>query len=335
MKVAIVGATGLVGRKIAEILQERNFPITELIPVASKTSAGQIIKWRDKSYRVVTPEQAVEMKPDIAFFSAGANVSGEWAPKFAHTGCRVIDNSSCWRTNPSVKLIVPEVNGHTLEESDMIIANPNCSTIQMVVALNSLHVKFGLKRVVVSTYQSVTGSGYKGVAQLSQEREESLHKNINRDMQETVYNWPIDLNVIPQIDTFLENGYTKEEMKMVYETHKILSDTSIAITATAVRVPVKGGHSESITAQFHKNFTIEEIISTLHETPGATLINDKQYPPYPMPLYAFERDQVFVGRVREDLFSPNTINMWVVADNLRKGAATNAIQIAEQFLKNL
>lgn len=335
MKVAIVGATGLVGGKIAEILQERNFPVTELIPVASKTSAGQIIKWKEREFTVVTLEKALEMKPEIAFFSAGAKVSGEWAPKFAHIGCRVIDNSSYWRTTPSVKLIVPEVNGHTLQESDMIIANPNCSTIQMVVALNLLHKELRLKKIIVSTYQSVTGSGQKGVAQLNQEREAEVQGNLISELQQKAYDWPIDLNVIPQIDTFLENGYTKEEMKMVNETHKIFSDNSIAVTATAVRVPVKGGHSESINAQFHKNFTIEEIISILHRTPGTTIVNNKQDPPYPMPLYAFERDHVFIGRVREDLFCSNSVNMWVVADNLRKGAATNAIQIAEQFLKNL
>lgn len=334
MRVAIVGATGLVGRKMAQILQERGFPVTELIPVASKTSAGQIIEWKGNKYTVVTPEKAVEMKPNIALFSAGSDVSGEWAPKFAAIGCRVIDNSSRWRTTPSVKLIVPEVNGDIIEESDMIIANPNCSTIQMVVALNLLHKEFKLKRIVVSTYQSVTGSGQKGVEQFNQEREATVQGKTYCEWPQKAYDWPIDLNVIPQIDAFLENGYTKEEMKMVNETHKIFIDTSIAVTATTVRVPVTAGHSESICAEFHKNFTIEEIISILHKTPGTTIITNEQNPPYPMPLYALDSDQVFVGRIREDLFCSNTINMWVVADNLRKGAATNAIQIAEHFLKN-
>jgi len=335
MKVAIVGATGLVGRKIAQILKERNFPITELIPVASQTSAGQIIEWKGKNYTVVTPQKAIEMRPNIALFSAGSEVSSEWAPKFAAIGCRVIDNSSCWRTTPSIKLIVPEVNGHIIEQSDMIIANPNCSTIQMVVALNLLHKEFRLKRIVVSTYQSVTGSGQKGIAQLNQERKTAVQGRANSELQQKAYDWPIDLNVIPQIDSFLENGYTKEEMKMVNETHKIFSDLSIALSVTTVRVPVTGGHSESINAQFHKNFTIEEIISILHKTPGTTIITNEQNPPYPMPLYALDRDHVFIGRVRKDIFCPNTINMWVVADNLRKGAATNAVQIAELYLKNL
>lgn len=333
MRVAIVGATGLVGKKIAEILQERNFPATELILVASQSSVGQIIEWKGNNYTVVTLEKALEMKPNIALFSAGSNVSDKWAPRFAAIGCRVIDNSSRWRMTPHVKLIVPEVNGHIIEEQDMIIANPNCSTIQMVVALNLLHKKFRLKRVVVSTYQSVTGSGNRGINQLNQERDAAVQGKPSCEPSSNAYNWPIDLNVIPQIDSFLENGYTKEEMKMINETHKIFSDTSIAITATTVRVPVKGGHSESINAQFHENFTIQEIISILHQTPATTIIDNKENPPYPMPLYALDRDQVFIGRVREDLFCPNTINMWVVADNLRKGAATNAVQIAELYLK--
>lgn len=334
MRVAIVGATGLVGRKIAEILQERNFPVSQFIPVASKASAGQIIKWKEDNYSVVTLEEALELRPNIAFFSAGSSVSDEWAPKFAAIGCRVIDNSSRWRTTPSVKLIVPEVNGNIVEESDMIIANPNCSTIQMVVALNLLHKNFKLKRIVVSTYQSVTGSGQKGIGQLRQERETAIKGKPYSELPQKAYEWPIDLNVIPQIDSFLENGYTKEEMKMVNETHKIFSDSSIAVTATTVRVPVEGGHSESINAQFHKDFTIQEIISILHQTPGTAIINNNHDIPYPMPLFALDSDQVFVGRIREDLFCSNTINMWVVADNLRKGAATNAVQIAQLFLKN-
>lgn len=328
MRIAVIGATGLVGRKMTEVLHERNFPVSELIPAASESSAGKEILFKGEIVHAVTLKQALALRPQIALFSAGASVSQEWAPKFAAAGCKVIDNSSFWRMNPSVKLIVPEVNGNTLEANDMIIANPNCSTIQMVVALNMLHKKYILKRIVVSTYQSVTGSGQRGIAQLGREREGKPHGNAV-----PAYKYPIDKNLIPQIDSFLGNGYTKEEMKMINETQKIFGDESIGVTATTVRVPVEGGHSESVNAIFERSFNMEEIFETIRNTPGVILEDDTQKEIYPMPIFAFGRDEVFVGRVRKDFSVQNAINLWIVADNLRKGAATNAVQIAEQLLK--
>ncbi|EKD31236.1 MAG: hypothetical protein ACD_77C00357G0002 [uncultured bacterium] len=328
MRVAVIGATGLVGRKIIEVLQERKFPVSQLIPAASENSAGKEILYRGEIVPAVTLKQALALRPQIALFSAGASVSQEWAPKFAAAGCKVIDNSSFWRMNPSVKLIVPEVNGNTLDSNDMIIANPNCSTIQMVVALNLLNKKFRLKRIVVSTYQSVTGSGQRGIAQLGREREGKPQGNAV-----PAYKYPIDKNLIPQIDSFLENGYTKEEMKMINETQKIFGDESIGVTATTVRVPVEGGHSESVNAIFERSFNMEEVFEIIRNSPGVVLEDDIQNQIYPMPLFALGRDEVFIGRVRKDFSAQNAINLWIVADNLRKGAATNAVQIAEQLLK--
>ncbi|MDO9680535.1 MAG: aspartate-semialdehyde dehydrogenase [Bacteroidales bacterium] len=338
MKIAVVGATGLVGTKMLEVLAERDFPVTELIPVASERSAGRSIYFKGKEYKVVTPKEAIAMRPHIALFSAGAGTSGEWAPKFAAAGCRVVDNSSRWRMEQGIKLIVPEVNGNTLTEIDMIIANPNCSTIQMVVALNLLHANFKLRRVIVSTYQSVTGSGIKGINQLTNERAAGFQATVPAEAahsalpHQSAYPYQIDMNLIPQIDTFLDNGYTKEEMKMVNETKKIMGDESIAVSATTVRVPVVGGHSESVNAEFETSFTMEQVNNILRESPGVILSDHNEEPPYPMPLFAQNRDEVFVGRVRRDLSCENAINMWVVSDNLRKGAATNAVQIAELFL---
>jgi len=328
MRVAVIGATGLVGRKMIEVLLERNFPVSQLIPAASESSAGKEILLKGETVRVVTLKQALALRPQIALFSAGASVSQEWAPKFAAAGCRVIDNSSFWRMNPSVKLIVPEVNGNTLDASDMIIANPNCSTIQMVVALNLLHEKYILKRIVVSTYQSVTGSGQRGIAQLGREREGKPQGSAV-----PAYKYPIDKNLIPQIDSFLGNGYTKEEMKMINETQKIFDNKSIGVTATTVRVPVEGGHSESVNAIFERSFNMEDIFETIRNSPGVILEDDTKNQVYPMPLFAYGRDEVFVGRVRKDFSAENGINLWIVADNLRKGAATNAVQIAEQLTK--
>ena len=324
MKITIAGATGLVGQTIIKILEDRDFPVTELIPVASAKSLGKEIRFKNRGYHVVSPQEAVNRKPDIALFSAGADFSKIWAPKFAAAGCRVVDNSSCWRMEPDKKLIVPEVNGLLLDRSDRIIANPNCSTIQMLVALGPLHKAFGIERIIVSTYQSVTGTGQKGVAQLTGERKKGDHNK--------VYPYQIDLNLIPQIDSFLENGYTKEEMKMVNETHKILGDSSISISATTVRVPVMGGHSESINVTFKKPFTMEEVRSILESSPGVVVEDEPANAIYPMPLSAAGKDEVFVGRLRRDLFTANTMNMWIVSDNLRKGAATNAVQIAELLL---
>ncbi len=328
MRVAVIGATGLVGRKMIEVLLERNFPVSQLIPAASESSAGKEISFKGEIVRVVTLKQALALRPQIALFSAGASVSQEWAPKFAATGCKVIDNSSFWRMDPSVKLIVPEVNGNILDANDMIIANPNCSTIQMVVALNLLHEKYILKRIVVSTYQSVTGSGQRGIAQLGREREGK-----SQGSAVPAYKYPIDKNLIPQIDSFLENGYTKEEMKMINETQKIFDNKSIGVTATTVRVPVEGGHSESVNAIFERSFNMEDVFETIRNSPGVILEDDIQKQVYPMPLFAYGRDEVFVGRVRKDFSAENGINLWIVADNLRKGAATNAVQIAEQLTK--
>ncbi|MDP3452188.1 MAG: aspartate-semialdehyde dehydrogenase [Bacteroidales bacterium] len=345
MKIAVVGATGLVGTKMTEVLRERNFPVTEFIPVASAKSAGKTILFGGKEWIIKTPEEAVAMKPDIALFSAGSDASGEWAPIFAAAGCRVVDNSSRWRMDPNVKLIVPEVNGDTLTKMDMIIANPNCSTIQMVVALNLLHKELRIKRIVVSTYQSVTGSGVKGINQLQDERREWAAMNLSSEFEaaapgnrvsggrDKAYAYPIDMNLIPQIDLFTQNGYTKEEMKMVNETRKIFGDDNIAVSATTVRVPVEGGHSESVNAEFEREFTMEDIFAILRKTPGTIFIDNSDNPPYPMPLYAYGKDEVFVGRVREDLSCKKAVNMWIVADNLRKGAASNAVQIAQLLLR--
>lgn len=326
MKIAVVGATGLVGTKMLEVLAERNFPVTELIPVASEKSVGKEIEFKGKKYKVHAMNDAIAAKPHIALFSAGGSTSTEWAPKFAEHGTTVIDNSSAWRMDPTKKLVVPEVNAAVLGAADKIIANPNCSTIQMVVVLNPLHKKYRIKRVVVSTYQSVTGTGVKAVQQLMNERKDG-------QSAEMAYKYKIDLNVIPQIDVFLDNGYTKEEMKMVNETKKIMGDDSIAVTATTVRIPVMGGHSESINIEFENDFDLSEITSLLASTPGVIVQDDLKNQVYPMPMNAHNRDEVFVGRIRRDESQAKTLNLWVVADNLRKGAATNAVQIAEYLAK--
>jgi aspartate-semialdehyde dehydrogenase len=324
MKVAVVGATGLVGTKMLQVLAERNFPVTELVPVASERSVGKEVTFKGNKYKVVSMQDGIDAKPAVAIFSAGGGTSLEWAPKFAAAGIRVIDNSSAWRMDPSKKLVVPEVNAAVLTKDDFIIANPNCSTIQMVVALQPLHLKYRIKRIVVSTYQSVTGTGKKAVDQLYNER-----KGAEGEM---AYKYPIDLNVIPQIDVFLENGYTKEEMKMVKETNKIMQDDSIRVTATTVRIPVVGGHSESVNVEFANDFDLAELTQLLSESPGVIVQDDPSKQLYPMPLWAHEKDEVFVGRLRRDETQPNTLNMWIVSDNLRKGAATNAVQIAEYLL---
>jgi len=326
MKIAVVGATGLVGTKMLEVLAERNFNVTELIPVASEKSVGKEITFKGKNYKVHSMQQAIDAKPNIALFSAGGSTSLEFAEKFAAVGTTVIDNSSAWRMDPTKKLIVPEVNAHELKISDKIIANPNCSTIQLVVALNPLHKKYKIKRVVISTYQSVTGTGVKAVTQLHNER-----NNIEGEM---AYKYKIDLNAIPQIDVFLENGYTKEEMKLVNETKKIMSDDTIALTATTVRIPVMGGHSESVNIEFENEFEVNEIVTLLKNTEGIIVQDDIANHIYPMPINAHNKDEVFVGRIRRDESQAKTLNMWVVSDNLRKGAATNAIQIAEYLLAN-
>ena len=340
MKIAVVGATGLVGRNMLRVLQERNFPVTELIPVASEKSSGSKIEFNGKEYTVCTPAQAIEKKPAIALFSAGSGVSKEWAPEFAKAGCRVIDNSACWRMDPTKKLVIPEINGDVLEKDDYIIANPNCSTIQMLVAIADLHKRFRIKRIVVSTYQCITGTGKKAVDQMCAERE-------GKESPVQAYPYRIDLNLLPHIDIFLENGYTKEEMKMVNETRKIMRDESIRVSPTAIRVPVLGGHAESINLEFAKSFEMEEIFETLRGTAGvvvqdAVAVENGEQPqaigsmenlPYPMPLFTKDRDEVFVGRIRRDPSLENGINLWCVADNLRKGAATNAVQIAELLIK--
>jgi len=326
MKVAVIGATGLVGSTMIKVLEERNFPVTELIPVATATSVGKEVFFKGKPYKVVSVDTAISMKPDIALFSAGGSTSLEQAPRFAAAGITVIDNSSAWRMDPDKKLVVPEVNGDVLTASDKIIANPNCSTIQMVVALQPLHQKYKIKRIVVSTYQSVSGTGKKGVDQLMQERE---GKN---DAQ--VYAHAIDLNILPHIDSFLENRYTKEEMKMVNETRKIMRSDSIAVTATTVRVPVKGGHSESVNVEFENEYELDDVFQLLRNAPGIIVEDDLSKNIYPMPLHAEGKDEVFVGRIRRDESQPRTLNLWIVADNLRKGAATNAVQIAELLIKN-
>ncbi len=324
MKVAVVGATGLVGTKMLEVLAERNFPVSELIPVASEKSVGKKVKFKDKEYTIVSATDAIAAKPAVALFSAGGGTSLEWAPKFAEAGITVIDNSSAWRMDPTKKLVVPELNADALGAGDKIIANPNCSTIQMVVALNPLYKKYGIRRIVVSTYQSVTGTGVKAVNQLMNER-----KGVSGEM---AYKYPIDLNVIPQIDVFLPNGYTKEEMKMVNETRKIMRDDNIRVTATTVRIPVMGGHSESVNVEFDRDFDLAEVKKLLENAPGIIVTDEPENALYPMPKDAHNRDEVFVGRLRRDESQPNTLNMWVVSDNLRKGAATNAVQIAEYLV---
>ena len=324
MKVAVVGATGMVGNVMLQVLREQNFPITELIPVASEKSIGTEIDFGGLKFKVVGMETAIAMRPDIALFSAGGETSLEWAPKFAAVGCTVIDNSSAWRMDATKKLIVPEINGEILTSEDKIIANPNCSTIQLVLALSPLHKAYKVKRVVVSTYQSITGTGVKAMQQMENER--------NGISGEMAYKYPIDKNCIPQCDSFEENGYTKEEMKLTNETKKILDET-ISVTATAVRVPVVGGHSEAVNIEFEKDFDLSEVRRLLHEQPGIVVKDDNTTYSYPMPKYAQGKDAVFVGRIRRDESQPNTLNMWIVADNLRKGAATNAVQIAKLLVE--
>ena len=326
MKVAVVGATGMVGNVMLKVLAERNFPITELIPVASEKSVGKEIEYKGKQFRVVGLQTAVEMAPDIAIFSAGGGTSLEWAPKFAEVGTTVIDNSSAWRMNPNNKLVVPEINAHVLTAEDKIIANPNCSTIQMVLVMNPLHKKYKIKRTIVSTYQSITGTGVKAVEQLENER--------NGVDGEKAYHYPIDRNCIPHCDVFEDNGYTKEELKLMNEPKKIMGDDSIKLTATAVRVPVVGGHSEAVNIEFENDFDLAEVRKMLHKTDGITLQDNPDTNTYPMPLYAEDKDDVFVGRIRRDESQPNTLNLWIVTDNLRKGAATNAVQIAEYLIEN-
>ena len=331
MKVAVVGATGLVGTKMLQILAERNFPVDELVPVASERSIGKEVEFKEKKYKIVSMQDAIAAKPAVAIFSAGGSTSLEWAPKFAEAGITVIDNSSAWRMDPNKPLIVPEVNADILTANDKIIANPNCSTIQMVVALQPLHKKYKIKRVVVSTYQSVTGTGKVAVDQLRGEREKEMKENSPE--YPMAYKYQIDLNALPQIDVFLENGYTKEEMKMVNETKKIMQDDSIRVTSTTVRIPVIGGHSESVNVEFENDFDLGELRQILSEAPGVVVQDDPSKQVYPMPLWAHEKDDVFVGRIRRDETQPNTLNMWIVSDNLRKGAATNAVQIAEYLLQ--
>ena len=326
MKIAVVGATGMVGEVMLKVLEERKFPVSELIPVASERSVGKEITFQDKKYKVVSMQTAVDMKADLALFSAGGETSLIWAPKFAATGTIVIDNSSAWRMDDTKKLVVPEINASQLRASDKIIANPNCSTIQMVLALAPLHKKYKIERIVVSTYQSITGTGVKAVKQLENE-----YIGVKAEM---AYKYPIHRNAIPQCDSFEENGYTKEEMKLVRETQKILDDKTIRVTATAVRVPIVGGHSEAVNVEFTHDFNIDEVRKLLHETPGITVQDNTDTFTYPMPAYAQGKDDVFVGRIRRDESQPNTLNMWIVADNLRKGAATNAVQIAEYLYAN-
>jgi len=326
MKVAVVGATGLVGTKMLQVLAERNFPVTELIAVASEKSFGKQIEFKGNRYSIVSMQDAIDAKPGIAIFSAGGGTSLEWAPKFASAGITVIDNSSAWRMDATKKLIVPEVNATVLTNTDKIIANPNCSTIQMVVVLKPLHDKYKIKRVVVSTYQSVTGTGVKAVTQLMNER-----KGIEGEM---AYKYPIDMNAIPQIDVFLENGYTKEEMKMTNETKKIMGDDSIQVTATCVRIPTMGGHSESVNIEFENDFDLTEVKTLLSNAAGVVVKDDIANFIYPMPLTAYDKDETFIGRLRRDETQANTLNCWIVSDNLRKGAATNAVQIAEYLVEN-
>ncbi len=327
MKVAVVGATGLVGTVILKVLEERQFPVSELLPVASERSVGRTVRFSGSEVPVVSAETALAARPQIALFSAGAAVSRDLAPRFAAVGCRVVDNSSCWRMDPAVPLVVPEINGDVLGASDMIVANPNCSTIQMLLPLAPLHRRWGIRRIVVSTYQSVSGTGYKALAQMEAER-------AGRQWGEypAVYPHPIDLNILPHIDDFLDSGYTKEEMKMVNETHKILANPGIAVSPTTVRVPVTGGHSESVNVELSRDFDLSEVRSVIASAPGCVLQDDPSAAVYPMPLYAQGRDEVFVGRIRRDPTVPYGLNLWCVADNLRKGAAVNAVQIAQLLL---
>ncbi|MCF0172289.1 MAG: aspartate-semialdehyde dehydrogenase [Bacteroidales bacterium] len=331
-KVAVVGATGLVGSKMIEVLGEVAFPVGELVPCASERSIGKSVEFGGKQWKVVSLADGVASHPDIAIFSAGAGVSKEWAPRFAEVGCRVIDNSSCWRMDPTKKLVVPEINGSVITPEDMIIANPNCSTIQMVLALAPLHKRYTIKRVVVSTYQSVTGSGMKGIHQMLRERGDSSAQELPN-----AYPYQIDRNIIPHIDVFLENGYTKEEMKMVNETCKIFGDDSIKVTATTVRVPVTGGHSESVNVEFAKPYELDDIkaIYANGEAEGCVLRDDVANNVYPMPIEAFGTNETYVGRLRRDFSAENCLNMWIVADNLRVGAATNAVRIAQYIAKNI
>jgi aspartate-semialdehyde dehydrogenase len=326
MRVAVVGATGMVGQVILKILEERNFPISELYPVASERSVGNSVQFNNKSFKVIGLEEAVSLKPDLALFSAGGETSLEWAPKFAEAGTKVIDNSSAWRMDPSKKLVIPEINASELSSEDLIIANPNCSTIQMLMALKPLHDTYKIKRVVVSTYQSITGTGVKAVQQLENE--------YNNEKGEMAYPYPIHRNAIPHCDVFTDNGYTKEEMKLSDETKKILGDDSVMVSATAIRIPVVGGHSESVNIEFENDFEESDVRKILSDFPGVTVQDNTSVNTYPMPIYAEGKDDVFVGRIRRDYSQPNTINMWIVADNLRKGAATNAVQIAEYMLSN-
>jgi len=329
MKIAVVGATGLVGGEMLKVLEERNFPLTELIPVASRRSVGKMVTFKSKEYPVVSMEEAISAKPAIALFSAGGDTSKAFAPRFAEAGITVVDNSSAWRMDPAKKLVVPEINAQTLTAADKIIANPNCSTIQMVLVLAPLHQKYGIKRVVVSTYQSVTGTGKKAVDQMMAER---AGKKLTPE--EMAYPHPIDQNVLPHIDVFFENGYTKEEMKMVNETVKILDDPSVKVTATAVRIPTVGGHSEAVNIEFEKDFELVELKQLLAETEGVVVTDEPSQNLYPMPVTAHGKDETFVGRIRRDETQPNTVNLWIVSDNLRKGAATNAVQIAEYLVKS-
>ena len=324
MRVAVVGVTGMVGNVMLEVLKEHNFPVTELIPVASEKSIGKKINFKGKEYSVIGLEQAVSLKPDVALFSAGASVSKEWAPRFAQVGTTVVDNSSAWRMDETKKLVIPEINADVLTKDDKIIANPNCSTIQMLVALAPLQAKYGIKRIVVSTYQSITGTGVKAVRQLENE--------YKGEKGEMAYHYPIHRNAIPHCDVFEDNGYTKEEMKLVRETKKILRDDTIAVTATAVRIPVVGGHSESINVELKTDFSIDEVRALLTKSEGIKVQDNTDTNTYPMPIYAHGKDEVFVGRIRRDESQANTLNLWVVADNLCKGAATNTIQIAEYLI---
>jgi aspartate-semialdehyde dehydrogenase len=327
MKIAVVGATGMVGTIMMKLLEERNFPVSELIPVASERSVGKIVTFKGKDYKIVGLDKAVSLKPEIAIFSAGGDTSLAWAPKFAEAGCVVIDNSSAWRMDPTKKLVVPEINANVITSDDKIIANPNCSTIQLVMALAPLHNRYKMKRVVVSTYQSVSGTGVKAVRQMENE--------IHGKSDEMAYPYQIFKNALPHCDVFLDNGYTKEEMKLAKEPQKILNDNSFAVTATAVRIPTAGGHSESVNVEFEEDFELSELRKILSQMPGVTVQDNPDTNTYPMPIFAHNKDDVFVGRLRRDESIPNTLNMWIVADNLRKGAATNAIQIAEYMVEHV
>lgn len=327
MKIAVVGATGMVGTIMMKLLEERNFPVSELIPVASERSVGKIVTFKGKDYKIVGLDKAVSLKPEIAIFSAGGDTSLAWAPKFAEAGCVVIDNSSAWRMDPTKKLVVPEINANVITSDDKIIANPNCSTIQLVMALAPLHNRYKMKRVVVSTYQSVSGTGVKAVRQMENE--------IHGKSDEMAYPYQIFKNALPHCDVFLDNGYTKEEMKLAKEPQKILNDNSFTVTATAVRIPTAGGHSESVNVEFEEDFELSEVRKILSQMPGVTVQDNPDTNTYPMPIFAHNKDDVFVGRLRRDESIPNTLNMWIVADNLRKGAATNAIQIAEYMVEHV